>query len=362
MEAFYGVAQPQTQPVFIVGTGRCGSTLLSQIIRAHPRLLSISEFFSGLSSRALRGRLISGEAIARRLDTLPMAGRALLTNGLFFEEFQYRFTENSRYQPGNLPPILGSTLPHLSNAPEALWDELRPAISRRQRAPLADQYRFVFGWLMEKFERDLWVERSGASLGYVAKLAEMFPEARFVHIYRDGRDTALSMARHPYFIIRTQVAEGMRKVGLDPFSRFNTPGTSPWIPPFEDIRFRFFSRRQFEKIDLPLDAFGRFWSDMVIRGCRALEDLEPERLHSIRYEQLTSSPQTELDRLINFIGEEFRNQEWLEASARLPKHRPPNWPQLEASKRASLSNACAPGQDLLGYPKDAHDRDSGAFE
>jgi hypothetical protein len=33
---------------FIIGTGRCGSTLLSRMLRLHPRVLELSELFVGL--------------------------------------------------------------------------------------------------------------------------------------------------------------------------------------------------------------------------------------------------------------------------------------------------------------------------
>ena len=33
-------------PIFVLGTGRCGSTTLSDILNAHPRILSLSEFIS----------------------------------------------------------------------------------------------------------------------------------------------------------------------------------------------------------------------------------------------------------------------------------------------------------------------------
>ena len=33
-------------PLFVLGTGRCVSTLISDVLRAHPRILSLSEFFT----------------------------------------------------------------------------------------------------------------------------------------------------------------------------------------------------------------------------------------------------------------------------------------------------------------------------
>ena len=39
-------------PVFIVSTGRCGSTMMSDIARLHPKLLSLSEFFVSLSNKS----------------------------------------------------------------------------------------------------------------------------------------------------------------------------------------------------------------------------------------------------------------------------------------------------------------------
>ena len=33
-------------PVIILNSGRCGSTMLSDVLNRHPRILSLSEFFS----------------------------------------------------------------------------------------------------------------------------------------------------------------------------------------------------------------------------------------------------------------------------------------------------------------------------
>jgi len=290
---------------------------------------------------------MSGEAMAERLNTMPAGGRALLTNGLFFDEFLYAFSPTSRYQPHNLPPILGSTLPHLTPDHEALWDELKPIIAARPPAPVAEQYRFLFEWLRERFSRETWVERSGGSLALAGRLAEVFPDARFVHIHRDGRDTAISMSKHPYFILRTKVAESLRKLGMNPFSPFNTPGISPWLPTFEDLYFPFFNKRRFERIQMPLSAFGRFWSGMVENGLRALGKLEKERVLTISYEELVTSPREEIERFMAFLGSEFHDVSWLNAVAEWPKQRPPNWQRLDPEAREQLAKACQPAQTML---------------
>jgi hypothetical protein len=41
-----------TSPVFIVGTSLCGSTMISNMLKKHPELLSISEIFSVITDLA----------------------------------------------------------------------------------------------------------------------------------------------------------------------------------------------------------------------------------------------------------------------------------------------------------------------
>ena len=59
---------------FIVGSGRCGSTLLSRMLSHHPQLLSLFEFFTGLEidKRFLPGS--AGGVRPRRLDRSRAAG------------------------------------------------------------------------------------------------------------------------------------------------------------------------------------------------------------------------------------------------------------------------------------------------
>ncbi len=337
-------------PVFIVGTGRCGSTMLSNVIRQHPEMLSISEFFTSLASQAFLGRSLTGEATFRRLNTLTPEGRALLENGMDVDEFLYRFAPRSRYQPHDIPPIMGSTMPHITNDAESTWDELAPALRARGAETLADQYRFVFEWLAHRFRKAVWIERSGASLLFVPTMARLFPDARFVHIYRDGRDTALSMQRHHFFRWRVLAAERMRRLGIDPFHPFNVPGTSPWVPWLSWVWFKFiFSAEGYQREVIELPSFGRFWSGMIERGTEYLNALPRDRVLDMSYETVLAHPHDELGRFSRFVGSEFEDARWIQTAAALVRRQGARWPRLDPDECRPLADACEPGQSILGY-------------
>ena len=338
-----------TAPTFIVSTGRCGSTLLSNMVRLHPDLLSVSEFFASLTSKAFRGKNMTGEAVFRRMNTLSPSGRALLANGLLIDEFLYQTGPDARYRPAEVPPVMCATLPHLTDDHERLWDHLARALRSRGKASLAEHYRFTFEWLAERFGKKAWIERSGASLLFVPELDRLFPGARFVHLFRDGRETALSMQRHHYFRLRIQAAELMRKVGLDPFHPANWPGTSPWMPWFERWRFRLFSVDRYRRTRIRLKSAGWFWSRMIERGCTYLDALPRERVLALRLESVLESPRREMSRFIDFVGPEFSDSHWLEEIRALPRRKPPAWLRLTPGNRARLAAACAPGQGILNY-------------
>lgn len=336
-------------PVFIVSTGRCGSTMLSEMVRMHPRLLSVSEFFSALAAGDVRDRQVSGEGAFRCLDTTRPAARAFLSAGLQVDEYLYSLGPNARYTAESVPPIMGTTLPHLSEDHEELWDELAPHLRRRARDSLMSHYRFVFEWLARRFEKEVWLERSGGSLLLVRTLARHFPDARFVHVFRDGRDTAMSMRGHHAFRAMALAALATRRLRLDPFSAFNWPPTSPWMPVVARLQFRFFSAERYRKTRIGLPAFGWFWSSMIERGTGYLDELGPGRVLSLRFESMLESPRDEISRFIEFVGPEFADSAWLEKASGLPRPKPPSWTRLSPEEHARLAKACAPGQAILGY-------------
>ena len=56
-----------------------------------------------------------------------------------------------------------------------------------------------FDWLRDRYEKDLWVERTGGSLPHMRQIVDTWPDAKIVHNYRDPREVALSMMTGSFF-------------------------------------------------------------------------------------------------------------------------------------------------------------------
>lgn len=338
-------------PVLILSTGRCGSTMISAMLNRHPKVLSLSEFFVPLGPAAFVWRTLSGERMWRILSRQSAGLHAMLKDGIVVEEGLYPHDDpGSRFSAGDLPPIMAVTLPHLTADYEALYDELEAFVRRRPPAPLADHYRALFAHLMARFGRRVWVERSGGSLMHGAKLLRLFPEARVVHVFRDGRDTAMSMSRHHNFQVMLAAMRKVRRFGVDPRAAFLQDRSRPvdvWV---QSLFFRLFDARRLLEDGPGLAEFAGLWSDMIVAGARILADLPPERLLNLRFEDLQKSPREKLAELIRFIDPSLRDDGWLDEAAAMPRPTRSKFVELPAELRASLTRACAPGLELLGYP------------
>src|SRR5215470_7068260 len=315
-------------PVFIVGTGRCGSTMMSNLVRMHPRLLSLSEFFMSLGGRAFTLREPDGERFWRLLSWLPPIAGRMLAKGPSMEEVLYGFGNGARFGPTDVPPILVTALPHLTPDYDALYDEMEPFLRGGGRAPLGQHYRSLFEWLCRRFDRARVVERSGSSLLFVPALARLFDGAKFVHLYRDGRDAALSMQRHPFFRLSVRFAGLFERAGLNPYRPPFLFGTSPLYPLLETVSGRFLPIERWLAEPPPLEPLGRYWSRTIVSGAAFLEALEPRRVLRMRYEDILARPYEELTRLMDFLGPEYVDSGWLTQASAIPRQPSSNWRKL----------------------------------
>ena len=289
--------QNKIAPVIFLNTGRCGSTMISEVMNCHPRILSISELFFSLGTIGLAKDRLDGEAMwkiySRQSSFYSTMMRLMATRGTV-SEILYPFdAPQARFSLQNVPPIMATTLPHLTPHFESLYDELESVIRARPEEQLADQYRFLFGWLCEHFGRDIWIERSGSSLLKGLRLMRLFPEARVVHLFRDGRDTAMSMSRHIPFQIAQAIRQKFLRIGIE---RFKPDPTDP-PPPISSFSLLlenlFFSYVNFEKMvrrEFSLETYGELWSRFILTGEVYLADLPADRFLALRYEGHAGTP------------------------------------------------------------------------
>jgi len=327
-------------PRFVVGTGRCGSTLLSRMLSENREVLNVFELFSGIDQffRFRRDPVDGPELAARLRQDHPVLTMAL-RRGAVVPEVVYPFgAPGARYAAGEpIPWALGIAIPRLSDAPDALFDELLRRVEAGPRATLAAHYREIFAWLVRRLGRRCWIERSGTSIEFLGELAEFFPGARFVHLHRDGREAALSMREYP--VLRIAVA---LMYGLFGEIEYSHPGLTS------------FERAHPGEVDRvlreppPVELFGRYWSDQIRRGLAAREDLAPGVFLDVRFEELVTRPEPVLRRIAEFL-ELGGDAVWIARAAALAHGMPPlRLPALPADERSRLDAECREAMALVG--------------
>ncbi len=151
-----------TKPIIIVGTGRCGSTVFHRLLATHPGLMWLSGFaerFAGKPEWNRRAVTAVGHPLLRRLLAEQIRpGEAYR----FWDRYAYGFSEPCR-------------------------DLVRADVTVRVRK----QVRAALESMLTPARDRLLVKITGwPRIGF---LSEIFEDAKFVHIVRDGRAVANSL-------------------------------------------------------------------------------------------------------------------------------------------------------------------------
>jgi putative sulfotransferase len=338
-------------PFFVVSSGRCGSTLISNMLNLHPQVLSLSEWIIMCMPGAFVDSPypIHGPQFWAMLSTPRKRMTFMYQHDIVFDEVLYRPGPGRRFTAETgVPPILLTSLPHLTDDPEALYDDIHDFVVRQGAYPITFHYRRLFDWLRERFGRKVWVERSGSIMATLPELLKHFPDARFVHLFRDGRECAISMSKHSAFRLAMVSSELMKYTGIDPFnSDEDRQGEVP--PEWQKFMPETFDRDAFWKWDVPIENFGSSWTTMERRGIELLAQLPRSQVHIVRYENLVQDPKNVLSGVLGFIGVD-QGEEYLARAAAIVRPNPAKWPLLPEAERERLDQACRLGMALLYGP------------
>jgi hypothetical protein len=209
------MTQPCRNPVFILTASRSGSTLLRFILDTHPEIACPPE------------TMITAACVPllRSWDILEHAG----------EGHQRLVTE-----PPGLPP-------------EAV-DLVRDTLDR------------LFGRYLDRRGKPRWCDKSLDSVLAAQLLAEVYPEAKFVCLYRHCMDVVASgIEACPW---------GVSRFGFDPFVAQN-PGNN-------------------------VAAIANYWVEWATM-LLAFEQSKPDRSYRLRYEDLAAAPEEEAAKLLEFL-------------------------------------------------------------
>jgi hypothetical protein len=212
-----------TAPFFIVGSGRSGSTLLRMMLASHSRLTIPPETWYLIP-------LLQRFNFDRRLNSAEVESAVSIVTG------HYRW-------------------------PDMKLDaqDFRRSAVQLSEPRLQDLAEIVYRSHTQAEGKVRWGDKTPAYIEILPELAAMYPNSRFIHLIRDGRDVAKSFQ------------------ATDWVGRWLHDNTREWVR-----------------------AMGYYW-----RWLRS--DLR-DRILPVRYEDLVLETEATLRQICAFIGEEFEPQ------------------------------------------------------
>jgi len=183
-------------------------------------------------------------------------------------------------------------------------------------------------------EAAAWGDSSNKLSWLISELAELMPEAKFVHLVRDGRKVSSS-----YFHKLGQECYDDRSTGI---LRAHVEDGLPAPPPEKKYWWPLPPRE--------LDQFGRIawhWAEINRFICDSLSGIAPQRQLFARLEDLLASPGL-VRSLFEFLDLPWRDEQFAIFARPHNVNRPEDKP-LTAPQRAIFDNVASTTMEQLGY-------------
>lgn len=245
------------QPIIICGTGRSGTSIFTKILSQHTDIWAFrweSQIFSGM----------------------PGLCDIILSdfNELKFKKFQeltlnhlYKRNVRNSYYAGLFEIIDFSSL---STALKALEDRVLSDCSQSQKMlackVFVDQ---LFLPPAEKKSAKYWCEKTPRNIFYADTIRKIYPNVKFIHVVRDGRDVLSSLLEKKFWPVAKSTSH---------------PATSNFSNPMD-----------FEKA-------APYWTTLIDIGIEQEQLIGPKQWLNIRLEDLVNTPRRTIAKVLSFLG------------------------------------------------------------
>jgi len=244
--------------LFLIGTGRCGSSFVHEVIVGHKDVGFISNIDDNLSRLNLMGKYN---------NALYRGG-----SGKFTAKGKLRFAPSEAYK------LIGDKVSPIYRAPS------RDLVSSD-----------VTPWLKEKFEsffenRSLAQNKVLFSHKYtgwsrIGFFHEVFPQARFIHVVRDGRAVANSWLQMPWW------------------GGYSGPEHWPWGTLPENFQL------EWERGGYSYTLLAAICWKMLMESYElAASSISADQIMTIRYEDFLAEPREVISQCLSFGGLQWTNR------------------------------------------------------
>ena len=257
-----GVFSGSTPVFFVVGRGRSGTTWLRSVLNSHPEILCWGE-------------------------------------GRFFER-SFKREDFQQLQLENLPP---SSLYRAILESRDLKAWINGSVWARGEDPdkrLTDLTRLAIDYflaeqLSKTSKRIVGDKTPYVSAEVVEEISVIYPEAKIIHIIRDGRDVAVSLIHHMWN--HPKNAGGVYDLEPEELEKRHAYREGALVPPAESL----FTKQRLARIATD-------WSTEVGKAIEEGPVLLGDNYAEVRYEDLLERPVEEVRRLLNFLDADSSEQ------------------------------------------------------
>ena len=259
-----GRTQTDAPIFFVVGFPKSGTTWLMETLDAHPEVLCRGEgrfFDRSMRREHFKGMETSEQTTRQKLQP------ASLYNALAEDDYLRMWVERSVWSRDD-------------DADEHLKNLTR----------LAAEY-FLTSKLSASGKRMVGDKTPLSSGTVVAEISDLFPEAKVVHLVRDGRDAAVSLIHHNWK--RTTDRGGVRRFAPEELEKRDRYWKDP--ASFAASGESLFTGKRLRHV-------AEIWGTRVTSARRDGRRLLGENYTEVRYEDLLERSEEEFGRVFGFLG------------------------------------------------------------